>query len=201
VRSVKGKPPEPDPAAGRPARPSGSRPADAAPDAVRAEAASDASQMITAVYGTQYCLLVRLAALLVGDVGAAEQVVQDSFVAMRDARRRLPDHDGALCYLRKSVVSRSRSVGHQPVARPTVTGRPPHGPAARQEPVTEPEQPALISALRSLPPRQREAIVLRFYLDLSEPEIASAMGVRRGAVTRHTARAMAAVSGVLQPGS
>ena len=56
----------------------------------------------------------------------------------------------------------------------------------------------VISALHALPPRQREAVVLRFYLDLPEEQIASAMRTSRGAVSRHTARAMAALSGVLR---
>ena len=56
----------------------------------------------------------------------------------------------------------------------------------------------MISALHRLPPMQREALVLRFYLELSEEQAASAMGISRGAVTRQTARAMAALSDVLK---
>jgi RNA polymerase sigma factor (sigma-70 family) len=55
----------------------------------------------------------------------------------------------------------------------------------------------VVSALRSLPPRQREALVLRYYGGLSEAEIASAMGISRGAVKTHTARAIAALRAVL----
>ena len=62
------------------------------------------------MYSTHYRSLVRLAALLVRDVATAEEVVQDSFIAMHTAWRRIRDNDKALSYLRQSVVNRSRSV-------------------------------------------------------------------------------------------
>src|SRR6266536_1297908 len=68
----------------------------------------DADRAITAIYGSEYRSLVRLAVVLVGDVAAAEEIVQDSFVAMRGAWRRLQDRDKALSYLRQSVVARRR---------------------------------------------------------------------------------------------
>ena len=82
--------------------------ADAALGSVPAE--WDAEQAVTAMYSTHYRSLVRLAALLVRDVATAEEVVQDSFIAMHGAWRRLRDNDKALSYLRQSVVNRSRSV-------------------------------------------------------------------------------------------
>ena len=69
----------------------------------------DADEAVTPLYAGQYRALVRLAALLLRDVGAAEEVVQDSFVAMHGSWRRLRDPDRALAYLRQSVVNRSRS--------------------------------------------------------------------------------------------
>ena len=69
----------------------------------------DAAQAVTALYRTHYRSLVRLAALLVRDVATAEEIVQDSFVAMHTAWRRLQDNEKALSYLRQSVVNRSRS--------------------------------------------------------------------------------------------
>ena len=166
----------------------------------------DADRAITAIYGSEYRSLVRLAVVLVGDVGAAEEIVQDSFVAMRGAWRRLQDRDKALSYLRQSVVARSRSTRRRAAAGPPAPAGAPRLPDAGQPDAGQPEtgQPArsaVISALRSLPPRQREALVLRFYLDLSEGQAASAMGVSRDAVARHTTRAMAALQDVLKPGS
>ena len=70
----------------------------------------DAERAVTALYGTHYRALVRLASLLLRDVSTAEEVVQDSFVAMHDSWRRIRDTEKALSYLRQSVVNRSRSV-------------------------------------------------------------------------------------------
>ena len=176
----------------------------------------DADRAITAIYGSEYRSLVRLAVVLVGDVAAAEEIVQDSFVAMRGAWRRLQDRDKALSYLRQSVVARSRSTRRRAAAGPPAPAGAPRLPDAGQPdaglpdaglpetglPETgQPARSAVISALRSLPPRQREALVLRFYLDLSEGQAASAMGVSRDAVARYTTRAMAALQDVLKPGS
>ena len=60
------------------------------------------------------------------------------------------------------------------------------------------EQSAVVAALRKLPARQREAIVLRYYADFSEAEVAAAMGISRGAVKSHTARAIAALRADLE---
>jgi RNA polymerase sigma-70 factor (sigma-E family) len=151
------------------------------------------------IYGMQYRSLVRLAVLLVGDVAAAEEAVQDSFIAMHGTWRRLQDRDKALSYLHQSVVNRSRSIlRYRLLAGLSTPGRAPEMPAAGQGAIAQPERTPVIFALHALPPRQREALVLRFYLDLPEEQVASAMGISRGAVTRHTARAMAALSGVLK---
>jgi len=171
--------------------------ADAALGAVPAE--WDAEQAVTAMYSTHYRSLVRLAALLVRDVATAEEVVQDSFIAMHGAWRRLRDNDKALSYLRQSVVNRSRSVlRHRVVVDRNAPKPAPDMPSAEQGALTLLERTAVVSALRSLPPRQREALVLRYYGDLSEAQIATAMGISRGAVKSHTARAIASLRAVLE---
>jgi RNA polymerase sigma factor (sigma-70 family) len=71
-------------------------------------------------------------------------------------------------------------------------------PSAEQGAITQLERRAVIAALRSLPARQREAVMLRYYLDLSEEEVAAAMKISRGAVKSHTARAKAALRSVLE---
>jgi RNA polymerase sigma-70 factor (sigma-E family) len=159
----------------------------------------DADRAVTALYGTHYRPLVRLAALLVRDVSTAEEVVQDSFVAMHSSWRRLRDTDKALSYLRQAVVNKSRSVlRHRMVVDRNAPKPPPLAPSAEQGAMTELERSAVISALRRLPPRQREALVLRYYCDLSEAQIASAMGISRGAVKSHTARGMSSLRTVLK---
>ena len=159
----------------------------------------DAEQAVTAIYGAHYRSLVRLAVLLVRDVATAEEVVQDSFVAMHSAWRRLRDNDKALSYLRQSVVNRSRSVlRHRVVVDRNAPKPAPDMPSAEQGALALLERSAVVTALRALPPRQREALVLRYYGDLSEAQIATAMGISRGAVKSHTARAIAALRTVLE---
>jgi RNA polymerase sigma-70 factor (sigma-E family) len=160
----------------------------------------DADRAVTALYSTHYRALVRLAALLVRDVATAEEVVQDSFVAMHGGWRRLRDNEKALSYLRQSVVNRSRSVlRHRVVVDRNAPKPSPDMPSAEQGAIALLERSAVVAALRTLPPRQREALVLRYYADLSEAQIAGAMGISRGAVKSHTARAISALRSVLEP--
>jgi RNA polymerase sigma-70 factor (sigma-E family) len=159
----------------------------------------DATQAVTEIYSTHYRSLVRLAVLLVRDVATAEEVVQDSFVAMHSAWRRLRDSEKALSYLRQSVVNRSRSVlRHRVVVDRNAPKPAPDMPSAEQGALSLLERSAVISALRTLPPRQREALVLKYYADLSEAQIAATMGISRGAVKSHTARGMASLRAVLE---
>ncbi|TMZ64247.1 MULTISPECIES: SigE family RNA polymerase sigma factor [Bacteria] len=159
----------------------------------------DADQAVTALYSANYRSLVRLAAMLVRDAGTAEEVVQDAFVAMHGGWRRLRDPDKALSYLRQSVVNRSRSVlRHRAVVEKYAPKGLPDAPSAEAGAIGELERSAVVDALARLPARQREALVLRYYADLSEAEIASAMGISRGAVKSHTARGMTALRNVLE---
>ena len=161
-------------------------------------AGGDADRAVTALYRTHYRSLVGLAVLLVRDIATAEDLVQDSFVAMHSAWPRLADSDLALSYLRQSVVNRSRTVlRHRMVVDRNVPKPAPDMPGGEQEDIRKLERSALISALRTLPARQREVLVLRYYGDLSEAQIASAMGISRGAVKSHAARAMSSLRAVL----
>jgi RNA polymerase sigma-70 factor (sigma-E family) len=160
---------------------------------------STADQVVTALYRAQYRSLVRMAAMLTGDSGTAEEVVQDCFVGMHAALWRLRDTDKAVHYLRRSVVNRCRSVlRRRIVADRYLPERERDAPSAEQGALARLEHAAVLTALSSLPVRQREAIVLRFYLDLSEEQVASAMNISRGAVKAHTARGKAALRVVLK---
>src|SRR5205809_3294349 len=188
---------EPDAGPARPIHVTETLVADAALGSVPAE--WDAVQVVTAMYSEHYRSLVGLAALLVRDVATAEQVVQDSFIAMHAAWRRLRDTDKALSYLRQSVVNRSRSVlRHRMVVDKNAPKPAPDMPSAEQGAISLLERSAVIAALRTLPPRQREALVLKYYGDLSEAQIATTMGISRGAVKSHTARAIASLRAVLE---
>ena len=151
------------------------------------------------LYSVQYKALVRLAAMLVRDIATAEEVVQDAFIAMHDGWHRLKDADKALAYLRQAVVNRSRSVlRHRMVVEKNAPKPAPDMPSAEHGAMALLERSEVIAALRDLPERQREAIVLRYYADLSEADIAATMRISRGAVKSHTARAMASLKAALE---
>jgi RNA polymerase sigma-70 factor (sigma-E family) len=151
------------------------------------------------LYSMHYSALVRLAAMLVRDTPTAEEVVQDAFIAMHGGWERLRDTQKALAYMRQAVVNRSRSVlRHRMVVEKNQQKPPPDMPSAEHGALALVERSAVIAALRGLPERQREAIVLRYYADLSEAEIAAAMKISRGAVKSHTSRGMAALRAALE---
>ena len=174
-------------------------PPDAFPVSGTARAEWSADLAVIELYSEHYRALVRLAALLVRDTPTAEEVVQDSFVAMHGGWQRLRDTEKALAYLRQAVVNRSRSVlRHRTVVDKNLQKAPPDMPSAEHGALVLLERSAVVAALRGLPDRQREAIVLRYYADLSEAEIATAMGISRGAVKSHTARGMTALRTALE---
>jgi len=150
----------------------------------------DADRATTVMFGEHYRSLVRMAALLVGDVATAEAVVQDSFVAMHGAWRRLRDSEKALPYLRQCLVNRSRSALRHKIVIGRNTPKPEPGmPSAEREAPPLPEH-AVAGALRALPQRQREALVLTFYGGLTEAQAASAMGISPSMVKNHMAQAI-----------
>lgn len=154
----------------------------------------DADREVTALYLTHYRPLVRMAALLVQDLAAAEEIVQDSFVAVHGAWRRLPDAEHALSYLRRSVVDRSRAELRRHVVVDKLAPRlAPDLPGAHGEASIEVERSAFISALWTLPPREREVVVLRYFADLPETQVASATGISETAVKAYAAQAMSSL--------
>jgi RNA polymerase sigma-70 factor (sigma-E family) len=157
----------------------------------------DADRAVTVMFGEHYRSLVRMAALLVGDVATAEAVVQESFVAMHGAWRRVRDGEKALPYLRQCLVNRSRSVVRHRMVSGRNTPEPKPGmPSAERQAPPLPEH-AVVGALRALPLRQREALVLTYYGGLTEAQAASAMGIGAGAVKNHIAQAIEALRAVL----
>jgi RNA polymerase sigma-70 factor (sigma-E family) len=152
--------------------------------------ASAADKAVTELYRSRYRSLVGLAALLVRDVGAAEEVVQDAFIQMHRAWPELASIENAESYLRRSVIISCRSVLRH---RMVVDRNAPATGGDRPGVLDLSERKALIAALRGLPARQREALVLRYYADMSDAQIAETMGISPGAVRRHTARATSAL--------
>jgi len=163
----------------------------------------DADAAVEQLYATQYHRLVRLSVLLVRDRETAEEVVQDAFVAMHGRWTRLRDPEKAAAYLRQTVVNRSRSVlRHRSVRRrhlETAPETPADRPGADADVEAAERRGAVLDALRDLPTRQREVLALRYYLDLSETEIAETLGISRGAVKSHASRGATTLRGLLGP--
>jgi DNA-directed RNA polymerase specialized sigma24 family protein len=142
--------------------------------------------LIAELYARECRPLTRLAVLLVLDSQAAEEVVTDAFAAICRGWRRPRDSEEALPCLHRAVVSKSRAVRRQRAGA---------GGSAQLE------RFPVVTVLRGLPQRQREAIVLRYYAGLSEAEVAAAMGVRKGLVKSYLARGRSSLRPVLEQGT
>jgi RNA polymerase sigma-70 factor (sigma-E family) len=157
----------------------------------------DAQAAVTALYQAHAVGLIRLAVVMLGDRHAAEDVVQDAFAGLYRRWNHL-DGDRALGYVRASVLNGCRSVlRHRAVLRRKVT----HQVAAESAEaamLSGEERSQLMRAVRRLPTRQREALVLRFYLDLPDGEIARVMGVRPSTVRSTMHRALDALGRILR---
>ncbi|MQY05625.1 RNA polymerase sigma factor [Actinomadura macrotermitis] len=135
--------------------------------------------------------LVHIAVLLVGDRGLAEEVVQDAFLGLHRRWRRTGPPENPEAYLRTSVVNGCRSGlrRRRVAALARVQHRVPEG-SAESAALLREEHAEVLAALDRLTRRQREVLVLRFYLDLDDAEIGSALGVSRGTVSSTISRAL-----------
>ena len=151
---------------------------------------------IARVFDQSHAQLVRLAVLL-GAGPDAEDVVAEAFCQLYRRWPKLRSPDAAPAYVRGAVVNLVRMRWrHLQVVRRHRDGalRPNDTVSAEHVVLDREDQRAVVAALEELAPRQREAIVLRYWMDLKEAEIAAAMGISCGAVKSHTARAMAALT-------
>jgi RNA polymerase sigma-70 factor (sigma-E family) len=153
-----------------------------------------AAHPVTALYQAHALGLVRLAVVITGDQGGAEDIVQDAFLGLYRRWDHLAELPYPLAYLRASVLNGCRTAlrrrsradrAHYPREAP--------GESAEALALLSEEQRAVARAIRDLPGRQREALVLRYYLSLSEADTAQAMRVSRGTVKSATSRALAAI--------
>lgn len=150
------------------------------------------------LFELHYTSMLRLAALLGAD--DPENIVAEAYYEIYRKWRKLRDADRAESYLRSVVCNLTRMrIRHLQIVRK-------HAETPLAEPVASAEytallhddQQALIVALQKLPPRQREALVLRHWMGLKEGEIAKAMGISAGSVKTHTARGIAALTQVME---
>ncbi|MGH3207783.1 MAG: sigma factor-like helix-turn-helix DNA-binding protein, partial [Trebonia sp.] len=157
-----------------------------------------ADEAVAVLYRAHALRLTRLAYVMLGDRGLAEDIVQEAFAGPR--RRRVPaDTSKAVSYLRTSVLGSCGTVLRRLSAARALTlvdiGEGPVSVVAGAQAAAlgGAEQRALMSAIRRLPARQREALVLPFCLDEHEAEIARLMRIRPGAVRPTAYRALAAL--------
>jgi len=169
-------------------------------EGVSGEAEIDATAGVTALYQAHAVGLIRLAIVMLGDRAAAEDVVQDAFLGLYRHWAGLTDPANALAYVRSAVLNGCRNALRQ-------RGRPGHleppvaaGDSPEAAVLIGEEHQQVLAAVRALPERQREALVLRFYLDMSEEQAARAMGISRGTVKSATSRAVAALGRMLKEG-
>lgn len=144
------------------------------------------------LYATHRLALVRLAVLLVDELPLAEDVVQDAFLGLH-RRGSLTDPGAALAYLRVSVVNGARSaLRRRRTVRDFTTraARPDDEPPADREVLLAADRDATLAAVRWLPVRQREVLVLRYWGDLSERQIAQTLGISEGTVKSTASRAL-----------
>ena len=157
-------------------------------------AVAHADGVVAALHRAHYRDLVRLAGLLLQDRGASEEVVQDAFVQLHLRWRRLRDPERAAAWLRSAVLNGARSRLRHLEVRRRHTARPATDlPSAEDAALAGAVHSRVLDAVGRLPPRQREAVVLRYYLDLSEAEMAAAMGISAGSVKTHLHRGIAAL--------
>src|SRR3954467_11427200 len=158
-----------------------------------------ADEAVGVLYATSWFQLVRLATLRPRDASGAEELVQDAFVSLHRRWHTLAEPAAAHGYLRTTVVNNARSaLRHRGVEeRYRQPGAPePAGPEERAVQATEDAR--VMAALRTLSRRQQEVLVLRYYADLSEQDIAHTLGLTRGAVKSHAHRGIAALRAALE---
>jgi RNA polymerase sigma-70 factor (sigma-E family) len=163
-----------------------------------------AAGSVTELYQANALRLVRLAHVLIGDRGTAEDIVQDAFTGLYWRWEQLRNPDKALPYVRSAVLNSCRSALRRSRPAEFLGELPEFGlvlASAEAVVLSEEQRRAVMTALRSLPSRQREVLVLRFYLDLTETEIAMQMGIGKSSVRSAQHRALTALGLMLKEAS
>jgi RNA polymerase sigma-70 factor (sigma-E family) len=169
-------------------------------DASAVDLPAERAAGVVVVFEVHYAHLVLLARHLVDDPGEAEDVVMDAFAGLTRNWKRVRRTEDAFFYLRASVVNGSRSrLRRLRVARGSRhTQLDPDAAPAEQVAMIHLEHDAVVRALRTLPRRQREVLVLRYYDGATETEIAATLGIGVGSVKTHASRGLRAVADRLE---
>jgi RNA polymerase sigma-70 factor (sigma-E family) len=153
---------------------------------------------VTALYHSHTVGLVRLAMLMLGDQSSAEDVVQEAFLGLYRNWDKLRDPDRAVPYVRSSVVNGCRDVLRRRSRKVPIELLEPDADSAEVGVLLAEEHQEVLVALRRLPLRQREAVVLRYCLAWPEDEVARSMNVSRGTVKSSSHRGLAALARILK---
>jgi RNA polymerase sigma-70 factor (sigma-E family) len=161
-----------------------------------------AETAVTALYQAHALGMIRLAHIMLGDRASAEDVVQEAFYGVYRRWSALTDTGNAIAYVRSSVLNGCRSaLRRQARARGRAAAQqaaPPVEISAEAAAITLEERQEVLRALRRLPARQREALVLRFYLGHSAEESAATMGIGPGSVRSAIHRGLTSLGRMLQ---
>jgi RNA polymerase sigma-70 factor (sigma-E family) len=161
-------------------------------------AAAGADTAVTGLFRQHYTPLLRAAVVLLGDAGAAEEVVQDAFLAVHEHWPRIRDKHDPAGYLYRSVVNGARSrLRRRSVAERVRRQRRADVASAEDAALAAMIPGPLMTAIRQLPRREREAVLVRHYLDLSEQQAADVLGVRPGSIKGYASRGLATLRRVL----
>jgi RNA polymerase sigma-70 factor (sigma-E family) len=162
--------------------------------AAAADATGASVDLLTETYQAHYRSLLRLAALLLDDLSSCEDVVQEAFIRVHAARRRVREPEKTLAYLRQTVVNLSRSTLRRRILGLRLLPKPMPDMASAEEGAYDAlERDELRIALRGLQRRQREVLVLRYYADLTEAQVAEVLGVSIGSVKAYGSRGLASL--------
>ncbi|MFD3804815.1 SigE family RNA polymerase sigma factor [Streptomyces sp. NPDC058618] len=174
----------------------GSGPAAAAGSAAEAApvVAGTTVDHLTATYQAHYRSLLGLAALLLDDTASCEDVVQEAFIRVHSARNRVRDREKTLAYLRQTVVNLSRSALRRRILGLKLLSKPmPDMASAEEGAYDQLERDDLIKSMRGLQRRQREVLVLRYFADMTEAQVAETLGISIGSVKAYGSRGIAAL--------
>ncbi|MDT0380235.1 SigE family RNA polymerase sigma factor [Streptomyces sp. RKND-216] len=149
---------------------------------------------LTETYRTHYRSLLGLAALLLDDTASCEDVVQEAFIRVHSARKRVREPEKTLAYLRQTVVNLSRSTLRRRILGMKLLSKPmPDMASAEEGAYDRMERDELKQALRGLQRRQREVLVLRYFADMTEAQVAEVLGLSLGSVKAYGSRGIAAL--------
>ncbi len=169
-------------------------PADAPAGADETMTAGTTVDHLTETYRAHYRSLLGLAALLLDDTASCEDVVQEAFIRVHSARSRVRETDKTLAYLRQTVVNLSRSALRRRILGLKLLSKPMPDMASAEEGAYEQlERDQLIRSMRALQRRQREVLVLRYFADMTEAQVAETLGISIGSVKAYGSRGIAAL--------